>query len=405
MSERTLTLYGGTYLNKGGAAIAYGTLKVLKELDIGFKYIIDPEPFPIKFFTSFNFTPIYRYSNVLCKKPIPSVSPIHLFNPFIKCLINSYSPQIRQLRGTPLWHIGDSPFSDYRSSLSILGQVIALQSLKTVIKGKVIIGGVSLEYPRTKTGKLTLRSFFKSVDYFFIRGLETYNNLIKLGVPREKMSMICDFAFHLDKKSSNKSNEYSKVIKETGKLTVALILREYSHGLHRENYIKAIKKLISKLIEQDYNVFFIPTSYAYLIPENDLIFLEKELGVDYRQIINIKDFDPEEIISMIRNFDIVITTRLHGAVYSTLANVPTIHIYEDRKSLEVIKDVFGETVPLTKLSEFAGSNGLNEIIGIVKDLLREKDEISSEIKSIIKSVRESSINELKYSLEEKHLLE
>ncbi|HHE40189.1 MAG TPA: hypothetical protein ENL10_01655, partial [Candidatus Cloacimonetes bacterium] len=103
-TDRTLTLYGGTYLNKGGAAIAYGTLKVLKELGIDYEYVIDPEPlFSAEFFTSFNLTPIYRYSDVLCKKPLKSVSPLHTFNPFIKCLIKSYSPQIKQLRGIPLW--------------------------------------------------------------------------------------------------------------------------------------------------------------------------------------------------------------------------------------------------------------------------------------------------------------
>ena len=155
-NERTLTLYGGTYSNKGGAAIVYGTLKVLKELGIGYRYVIDPEPFfPIEFFNSFNLTPIYRYSDLLYKKPFSSISPLYTFNPFIKCLIKSYSPQVKQLRGIPLWHIGDSPFSDRRSSLSIIGQVIALQSLKTVMNGKVIIGGISLEYPRTKVGELT----------------------------------------------------------------------------------------------------------------------------------------------------------------------------------------------------------------------------------------------------------
>ena len=360
--------------------------------------------FPAEFFTSFNLTPIYRYSDVLCKKPLKSVSPLHTFDPFIKCLIKSYTPQIKQLRGIPLWHIGDSPFSDRRSCLSIVGQVIALQSLKTAINGKVIIGGISLENPRTTVGWLTLRHFFKSVDYFFIRGSQTYNHLLKLGVPHDKMSKICDFAFHLDKKNSEESDKCSEQVRESNKPTIALILRDYSHGIHRENYINNIRELVSEL-ERDYNIFFIPTAYSFFTPENDLVFLEKVLGVESRQILNIKDFSPEEIISIFSNFDVVISARLHGAVYGALANVPTIHLYEDRKSLEVITEVFGEIVPLIKLSDFAGSDGVNEIIKIVGDLLRNKDEISPEIKSRIKIARESTINELKHSLEEKHLLE
>ena len=403
-TDRTLTLYGGTYLNKGGAAIAYGTLKALKELGIDYGPIIDPEPlFPIEFFTAFNLTPIYRYSDVLCKKPLKSISPLYTFNPFIKCLIKSYSPQIRQLRGIPLWHIGDSPFSDRRSCLSIVGQVIALQSLKTAINGKVIIGGISLENPRTKVGGLTLRHFFKSVDYFFIRGSQTHNHLLKLGVPQDKMSKICDFAFHLDKKNSEESDKCSKKVRESDNPTIALILRDYSHGIHRENYIKNLRKLVSEL-ESDYNIFFIPTAYSFFTPENDLVFLEKVLCAEPRQILNIKDFSPEEIISIFSTFDVVISARLHGAVYGALANVPTIHLYEDRKSLEVITEVFGETVPLIKLSDFAGSGGLNEIIKIVGDLLIKKDEISSEIKLRIKVARKSTIDELKHSFEVKHLL-
>ena len=217
------------------------------------------------------------------------------------------------------------------------------------------------------------------------------------------MSKICDFAFHLDKKNSEESDKCSEQVRESNKPTIALILRDYSQGMRRENYIKNIRKLVSEL-ERDCDIFFIPTAYSFFTPENDLVFLEKVLCAESRQILNIKDFSPEEIISIFSNFDVVISARLHGAVYGALANVPTIHLYEDRKSLEVITEVFGETVPLIKLSDFAGSDGLNEIIKIVGNLFREKDEISSEIKLRIKVARESTIDELKYSFEVKYLL-
>jgi len=396
--ENSLVLYGGTYLNKGGAAIAYGTLKVLKELDIGFKYIIDPEPFFV--FDSLDIIPIYRFSDLLSTNPLPSISPLYTYKPFLRCLINSHKSEIKMLQGSPIWHIGDSPFSDKRSALSVIGQVIALQSLQSVVKGKVIIGGISLGYPRTKIGKIVLQHFFrKNVDYSFVRGKETHTILQKLGAPSEKMSMICDFAFHLDKKENRETKNLSKLIRESGKPVVALIFREYSHGQDRENYIKNIKKLTSKLEEQDYKVFFIPTSYSYLLPENDQIFMEKVLGMSTHQIVNIKDFCPEEIISIFSNFDAVISARLHGAIYGALANVPTIHLYDSQKSLEVIGDIFGETIPLIKLSKFIESKGLSILIRTVDELLQKKNDISYNIKSKITKARESSINKLKYPLD------
>jgi len=336
---------------------------------------------------------------------MPSISPRYTFEPFIKCLINSYNPQIRQLCGTTIWHIGDSPFSDKRSSLSIIGQVIALRSLKKAIGGKVVIGGISLGYPRTKTGSIVLRDFFKSVDHIFIRGVETYDVLKKLNVQDDKITAICDFAYHLDMKSSNRSNEYVNLIESADKPAVALILRDYADGQLRLNYINSIKKLIEFLSEVGYKIFFIPTSYAYLIPENDEIFLKNVLNINASEILNIKDSTPEEIIHIFHNFDFIISARLHGAVYGTIAGVPTVHLYEERKSLEVIKDIFGETIPLIRLSDFAEKDGLNRVINLLSELSTQRRSISAEIKSCIEKAKRTSLSKLIDTIDTKHLLE
>lgn len=397
-------LYSGTYLNKGGAAIAYGTLKVLSNLGINYAAIIDPEPqFPREFFENNKLKQIYRYSDILSTRKIKSISPLYLAEPFVKCILNSNKKEIKELAGIPIWHIGDSPFSDYRSSLSVIGQVVALYTLKLAIKGKVIIGGISLEYPRTRIGEKTLRYFFKSVDYFYVRGIQTSNNLKRLGVPQDKISMICDFAYHLNKQETERANNCIKLVKDSTKSTIALILRDYSHGTEREKYLDKVHEFIS-VLEKDYDVYFISTSYAYLMPENDCVFLEK-LKVDRNRIINIKDYSPEEIIYIFSKFNLIISTRLHGAVIGSLANVPTLHFYEGRKSLEVIKEIFGEElIPLVRLSDFTVSKDFQELLDMISDLIQRKEQISSEMKSQINVARISAINELKSSLEEMNLI-
>lgn len=385
-----MVLYGGTYLNKGGAAIAQGTFEVLKKLNINFKVIIDPEP-PLETLSNeFGLKSLYRYSDSLCSKDMPSISPLYTFKPFLKCLINSHSESIKDLEGIPIWHIGDSPFSDQRSYLSVVGQVIALNTLRSAINGQVIIGGISLDYPRTKMGKLALKNLFGSkVDYSFIRGQYTQKHLETLGVSYEKMAMICDFAFHLEKTDTKNSQITSEGINRLDGQSVALIFREYASGENRKNYIQNIKLLASKLEEKGYNVFFVPTAYAYLIPENDQIFVDNVLNVDPEKVIDIKDLKPGEIISVFSNFDAVISARLHGAVYGTLAHVPTIHLYEGYKSLEVIGDVFGNAVPLIKISDFANNSGVDKILKIVDRT--DKDEVSLTLKSCIKKARTESI--------------
>ncbi|MBI2830668.1 MAG: polysaccharide pyruvyl transferase family protein [Chloroflexi bacterium] len=406
LAERGLVIYGGSYLNKGGTAITYGTLKVLKELGVSFKYIIDPEPLPDEHFSSLGLTPIYRYSDVLCDNPMPSVTLIHTFRPFAKCLLNSRIPAIKQLKGMPLWHIGDGCFSDQRSVLSLVGQVISLDMLRIVLKGKLIIGGISLAYPRTKIGEIILRRFFKSVDHFFIRGSKTYDTLTRLGVPDEKMSITCDFAFHLEGQESIDSEKCSEMIRQAGKPAIALVLRKFSQGRRAENYVKALRILISRLKEQKYKVFFVPTSYSYLLPENDLLFLREELGITDQSIVNIKDFRPEEIIHIFQSFDVVISSRLHGAVYSALGNVPVVHLFEAPKSLEVIQDMFGDVAaPLVDIGSFSENpSKIEEIIKTVEDLIQRKETVSTGMKKRIDAMRKSSMQEIKHVLKQSGVL-
>lgn len=396
--ENEVILYGGTYLNKGGAAIAQGTFEVLEKLNISFNVIIDPEP-PLKeTYGSYDLKTIYRYSDLLASKEMPYISPAHTFKPFVKCLMNSRIDSIKELQGIPIWHIGDSPFSDQRSYLSILGQVIALRTLESSMKSKVIIGGISLDYPRTRIGNIALKNLFrKHVDYSFLRGKYTCKNLLDLGVSDEKMAMICDFAFHLNGEESNKVKSISSINELEDKPSIALIFREFSSGENRENYINNIKELALKLEKQGYQVFYIPTSYAYLLPENDDVFVKKVLRPDPSKVINIRDLSPGEIISLFSKFDAVISARLHGAVYGTLANVPTIHLYEGYKSLEVIGDVFTDSVPLFKISDFTDISGSDKIIGIL-DSIKDKD-IPVQLKSKIEVARKSSLKVLKYDLD------
>ncbi len=394
MVEEKFVLYGGTYLNKGGAAIAYGTLKALREIDVNFQHIIDPEPFfP---FDSLSLNAIYRFSDVLSIKPIDSITPISTFNPFIKCLLKSYSREINQLKGFHIWHIGDSPFSDSRSALSVVGQVMALESLKRAVKSEVIIGGVSIDYPKTRLGKHIIKKYFGDY-YFYVRGKYTFKNLLDLDVPKKNMVTICDFAFHLNRTESERIKQLTNTHMESEKPLVALCLRDYSHGEKRQKNIECIKKLI-QILREDYKVFLVPTSYAYLKPENDYIFVKDILQIDDEDIIIVRDMTPGEIIYLFSFFDIVISSRLHGAVLGALSNVPTIHLFEGGKSLEVLGEVFGEILPLILISDFIKDGGIEELVTLISTMIEMDNDLSSQLNTCIKIAKANSIVRLRETI-------
>lgn len=390
-----LIVYAGTYFNKGGAAIAYGTLQTLEKLQAKTQHIVDPEPFPGEFFQEFHLKPLFRYSDIMCKQTLPGINPLLFFKPFIYCFFKSYQAQIKKLAGQPIWHIGDSPFSDKRSALSIVGQVFALQTLKNVIRGKVIIGGVSLGYPRTWLGRVALGWFLRnSTDYIYVRGKETKEVCLRLGMSEDKISMICDFAYQLNPKGTPATKKLAIKINASGKRKVAMIFREHSKGEIRDRYMSNIKKLSARLAELNYQTFFISTSYSYFVPENDLIFMKDQLHLDDQQIINIEELTPGEIIAVFSNFDALISARLHGAILGTLAHTPTIHLYDSSKSLEVIGDIFGEQVPLLELDDFAEKDTVEEIASMIDKAAQDKPRISVALKECIDQARTQAIDEL-----------
>lgn len=399
--KKRLIILGGIYSNKGSIGILKGTFNVFEKLDVDCAHIIDPEyAFPKEFFAYHNLTPIYRWSDTLGKKKVSSINPSNAFIPFLKCLIRSYSSELRQLQGFPLWQLGDSGFNEF-SRFTLVGKIIDTLSLKYATKGKLILGGMSVGQTRTEFGKLLLRHFFKSVDYFFVRESGSYNNLVNLGVNKNNISIICDFAFHLKQKSTQRSIYYSKPINKTEKISIGLIIKDFFLGFQqeqRENYIQAIKKLGRKLERLDYQIFLIPMGFSFIKREDDTMFIQEIFGNRY-PIIETKDLDPEEIIEVIGNLDAVITIeRKHGAIFSSLAGVPLIYIYYDPGGKGIMKDTLGEIVPLIKISDFAKGENLNDVIEILENLLLKKEEISSKMKECIEAEKKRSIEVLKMNL-------
>ena len=398
-----LILYNGTYLNKGGAAIAYGTLKVLRELGLNFRYIIDPDPFfP---FEEMNLTPIYRYSDTFSVNPIPSVNPVYTAKPFARCLINSFSKNVRQFRGLPIWHIGDSPFGDTRSGLSIVGQIVSLSSLKHTLGSKVVVGGVSLSQPITTIGKSTLPKFFKyDVDYTYTRGDYTNENLKSWGVENTKYSTICDFAFHLDKDETytlpTKVKQLFDNASYNGKKKIVLVLRDFKAGEISLLYHSQVRKLIATLELANYELYYIPTTYAFLIPENDCHYLTDVLQIPMDKILNVQDNTPSEIISIMSNFDCVISTRLHGAILGTLAHVPTIHFFEGTKSIEVLGNVFNDLIPMINLNTFTYNYDVSQLLQTISVMLSNKKDLSIKLESCIHIARVKSLEHIKSTYKE-----
>lgn len=398
MSEKQrLVLLSGTYTNKGGLAIVYGTLKLLNNLGIETKYIVDPDPsFPEEFYTKFNLIPIFRWSNKFGDGEIASLTMTSSLKLFIRLLKNLHNSEIKKLKGYPIWYIGDSSLNDYGSVMALIGQIVNLSSLKKITGGKLIVNA-SMGYMRTRIGEIIFKSFLDTIDYYLVRGSASYANISQRGVADDRISIVCDMAFFLERSSTSHSERTINKIPKSNKPTVALIFKDYSKSDQRESYIAKIHELYGAL-EGQFNVLFVPTSYVPYKRENDAIFLEK-IGIKPDKVLDIRLLNPEEIIDVFGHFDVVITLRLHGAVYAALAGTPTYHIYEAPNSIDVIQDTFGDTIPLIHVSEFLNIKP-RDIIAKVEVLIEKKQEIKTDMRVKIDDSRSKTYEKIRSVLKQ-----
>lgn len=395
MSGKKLVLLSGTYTNKGGLAIVYGTLKLLNDLGIKTKYIVDPDPsFPEEFYTIFNLKPIFRWSDKFGDGETKSLTLSSSIKLFMRLLKNSRNPKIKQMENCPIWYIGDSSLNDYGSVMALFGQIINLWSLKRVTGGKLIVNA-SMGYMRTKKGEIIFRSFLNSIDYFLVRGSASYANVSQRGVADNRISTVCDMAFFLERSSTSHSDGIIRKIPKSNKPTVALIFKDYSNSDHRGDYIAKIHELNGEL-EKQFNVLFVPTAYVPYKRENDAIFL-KEIGIN--RVLDISSLNPGEIIDVFSHFDVVITSRLHGAVYSALAGTPTYHIYEAPNSIDVIQDTFGATIPLIHIYEFIKIKP-EDVIAKIKTMIDKKQQIGSDMREKIDNNKSKTREKVRSVLEQ-----
>ncbi len=135
--------------------------------------------------------------------------------------------------------------------------------------------------------------------------------------------------------SSNLFNKSVMSLSETKKIGV--IVRDWTHELEGRVYIKKILNVVAELRLKKIEVTFI--SFAKKTDKYWDSLLNKR-GENYLFWDPYKS-NVDTFLYKLNEFDLFITSRYHGAVYSTLLNKPFISIEVEQK-LEMISDLFSK---------------------------------------------------------------
>ncbi|MGI9887706.1 polysaccharide pyruvyl transferase family protein [Vibrio chagasii] len=185
-----------------------------------------------------------------------------------------------------------------------------------------------------------LKGHFENYDSFFVRDKVSERYALKLGIDR--VQRYTDICF---------SEDYNNILKKRNKVSkIAVILRDWPHS--NSNFTASV--LNEKLSNED--------GIEYIILGNDLT-LEKELkslGLKF------KSYDPNkedflDFIKYLNNFDLIVTSRYHGAIYSVLLEIPCIAL-----SIEPKLSIAANELGLYSCLDYSNLNELPDLIDNLK---------------------------------------
>jgi polysaccharide pyruvyl transferase WcaK-like protein len=186
--------------------------------------------------------------------------------------------------------------------------------------------------------------------------------LLNLGIKENKISICLDTSFCISNYSDKRC---ASIIQKLGleKGGVGLIVRG-----DRKVGLKSVAKLVSS-IEKKYNknIYFIYTCEA----------LDEKIYRGLSKLCNIKALkisEVDEAIVIIKNMDLIISDRYHGAIFSIMASTPVLPIAANTIKMEGLFSLF--KYPIKVHDEISDKN-VDRLVKDVGYLIRNKRKIKS----------------------------
>lgn len=218
--------------------------------------------------------------------------------------------------------------------------------INTKFKKKVIMMGTSIEPITNRLVKKMTEKILKQVDFIYAREVITYEYL-KQFMDEDRFDLIPDMAFMLVNKKEQ--NAFVETLRENYTAIYGITVRNWSFPgesnpeQKMEEYKKSLVSFMKRAIVEDNAAFvFVPQVIVDYGNDADTAaeikaMLPEELQQHF--IILQDDLHPDEIKSLIGEFDYFIGTRMHSNIFATSMEVPTIAIAYEKKTNGIMHTV------------------------------------------------------------------
>ena len=222
---------------------------------------------------------------------------------------------------------GGSLFQDVSSSNSPL-YYLGIILLAKLFDKPVMIYAQGIGPLRKKRNRRLTSWILNAVNKITVRDQESKEDLIELGIQQE-IIVTADavLALNTQEIEGKRGQEILKryeLKREEGEKLLGVYLRPWE----KNEYLLPLVEALNAMLEKNWKIVFVPMHFPGDIP------VAKEaahLLNNHQGIILREGYSPEELLSITKNFDLVVGMRLHSLIMAGVAGVPMVGLSYDHK--------------------------------------------------------------------------
>lgn len=218
----------------------------------------------------------------------------------------------------------------------------------------------------------------KRYKMIFPRETYTYNNLIELGIDKEKLFLMCDPAFTLQKEETEISKEF-KDNKIIGINISPLILKNGNKEIILKNVYNTIEYLIKNTY---YYIALIPHVYEENTQDQKVNEMLYNKYKNTNRVIKLtKNYTSGQLKYIISKCSFFITARTHASIAAYSSNIPTLVLGYSIKSKGIANDLFGTykgyVLPVQEIKNE------REIKDAIIEIMNNEERIKKQLKNVL----------------------
>ena len=168
-----------------------------------------------------------------------------------------------------------------------------------------------------------------TVNKITVRDQESKDDLIGLGIQQE-IFVTADAVLALNKQQEIEEKTGQEILKryeikrEEGEKLLGVYLRPWE----KNEYLLPLVEALNAMLERNWKIVFIPMQFPgdISVAKEAANLLNNHQGVILRE-----GYSPEELLSITKNFDLIVGMRLHSLIMAGVAGVPMVGLSYDPK--------------------------------------------------------------------------